>query len=119
MRIVPQGLNLSAIGVAPDRRGFVPVDEHMQVLDQNGKPVPHVFCIGDANGTMKAKSACHGQMPAGNMTLLILAVIIMQLCHWLLMPSCCLMDPAFHPFRAQFQSSSTAFPLFCCFPAGL
>lgn len=34
-----------------DRRGFVPVDEKMQVLDSKGKPVPHLYCIGDANGT--------------------------------------------------------------------
>ena len=33
-----------------DRRGFVPVDEKMQVLDTKGKPVPHLYCIGDANG---------------------------------------------------------------------
>lgn len=46
-----QGLNLGALGVETDRRGFVPVDEKMQVLDSKGKPVPHLYCIGDANGT--------------------------------------------------------------------
>ena len=45
-----QGLGLAAIGVSTDRRGFVPVNENMQVLDEGGKPVPHVYCIGDANG---------------------------------------------------------------------
>ena len=45
-----QGLNLGALGVETDRRGFVPVDEKMQVLDSKGKPVPHLYCIGDANG---------------------------------------------------------------------
>lgn len=34
-----------------DRRGFVPVNEKMQVLDTKGKTVPHLYCIGDANGT--------------------------------------------------------------------
>lgn len=46
-----QGLNLGALGVETDRRGFVPVDEKMQVLDSKGKPVPHLYCIGDANGS--------------------------------------------------------------------
>ena len=45
-----QGLNLGALGVETDRRGFVPVTEKMQVLDSKGKPVPHLYCIGDANG---------------------------------------------------------------------
>ena len=45
-----QGLNLSSVGVETDRRGFVPVNEKMQVLDTKGKPVPHLYCIGDANG---------------------------------------------------------------------
>ena len=45
-----QGLNLSAVGVETDRRGFVPVNDKMQVLDSKGKVVPHLYCIGDANG---------------------------------------------------------------------
>lgn len=45
-----QGLNLGAVGAETDRRGFVPVDEKMQVLGKDGKAVPHVYCIGDANG---------------------------------------------------------------------
>ena len=45
-----QGLNLGAVGVETDRRGFIPVDEKMQVLGKDGKAVPHVYCIGDANG---------------------------------------------------------------------
>jgi hypothetical protein len=32
-----QGLNLSAIGVETDRRGFVPVNEKMEVTDASGK----------------------------------------------------------------------------------
>ena len=38
------------MGVETDRRGFVPVNDKMQVLDPKGKPVPHLYCIGDANG---------------------------------------------------------------------
>ena len=30
----------------------MPVDEKMQVLDSKGKPVPHLYCIGDANGML-------------------------------------------------------------------
>ena len=45
-----QGLNLAAIGAETDRRGFVPVGEQMHVLDKSGKPVPNVYCIGDAKG---------------------------------------------------------------------
>ena len=45
-----QGLNLASVGAETDRRGFVPVNEKMQVLDTKGKPVPGVWCIGDANG---------------------------------------------------------------------
>lgn len=48
-----QGLNLSAVGVETDRRGFVPVNDKMQVLDSKGKVVPHLYCIGDANGKLQ------------------------------------------------------------------
>lgn len=41
---------MSAVNVETDRRGFVPVNERMEVLDTAGKPVPHLYCIGDANG---------------------------------------------------------------------
>ena len=50
LTVVAQGLNLGAVGVETDRRGFIPVDEKMQVLGKDGKAVPHVYCIGDANG---------------------------------------------------------------------
>ena len=45
-----QGLNLAAVGAATDRRGFIPVDEQMRVLDTDGKALDNVYCIGDANG---------------------------------------------------------------------
>lgn len=41
-----------------DRRGFVPVNEKMQVLDSKGKPVPHLYCIGDANGMSLSPFIC-------------------------------------------------------------
>lgn len=47
-----QGLNLGAVNAETDRRGFVPVNERMQVLDKGGKPLSSVWCIGDANGAL-------------------------------------------------------------------
>lgn len=48
--IAVQGLNLGAVNAELDRRGFVPVNERMQVLDKSGKALPNIYCIGDANG---------------------------------------------------------------------
>lgn len=56
-----QGLNLQAVGAETDRRGFVPVDEKMQVLDVVGKVVPHLYCIGDANGKYMLAHAASAQ----------------------------------------------------------
>ncbi|KAL3139494.1 Dihydrolipoyl dehydrogenase 2, mitochondrial [Trebouxia sp. C0009 RCD-2024] len=55
------GLNLGALGVETDRRGFVPVNEKMQVLDTKGKTVPHLYCIGDANGKYMLAHAASAQ----------------------------------------------------------
>lgn len=49
-----QGLNLNAVNVETDRRGFVPVNDKMQVLDSKGKPITNIYCIGDANGKLLA-----------------------------------------------------------------
>ncbi|WP_008314779.1 dihydrolipoyl dehydrogenase [Leptolyngbya sp. PCC 6406] len=46
-----KNLGLESVGVETDRRGFLPVDEHMAVL-RDGQPVPHLWAIGDANGKM-------------------------------------------------------------------
>ncbi|GLJ08543.1 hypothetical protein SUGI_0091040 [Cryptomeria japonica] len=46
-----KGLGLENINVAT-QRGFIPVNERMQVVDANGGKVPHLYCIGDANGKM-------------------------------------------------------------------
>ncbi|KAK1315797.1 hypothetical protein QJS10_CPA05g00257 [Acorus calamus] len=48
------------VGVAT-QRGFVPVDERMQVIDTNGKVIPHLYCIGDANGKLMLAHAASAQ----------------------------------------------------------
>ncbi|KAI5446547.1 Dihydrolipoyl dehydrogenase 2 [Lathyrus oleraceus] len=55
-----QGLGLENIDVAT-QRGFVPVDECMRVIDANGNLVPHLYCIGDANGKMMLAHAASAQ----------------------------------------------------------
>ncbi|GFZ07216.1 dihydrolipoamide dehydrogenase [Actinidia rufa] len=54
------GLGLENINVET-QRGFVPVDERMRVIDTNGKLVPHLYCIGDANGKMMLAHAASAQ----------------------------------------------------------
>ena len=54
------GLNLPAINVET-QRGFVPVNEKMQVLDKDGKVVEGMWCIGDANGKMMLAHAASAQ----------------------------------------------------------
>lgn len=54
-------LDLAAAKVETDR-GFVPVDEHMRVLSKkDGDVVPHLYCIGDANGKMMLAHAASTQ----------------------------------------------------------
>ncbi|PQP93007.1 dihydrolipoyl dehydrogenase 1 chloroplastic [Prunus yedoensis var. nudiflora] len=55
-----QGLGLENIDVVT-QRGFIPVDERMRVIDANGNLVPHLFCIGDANGKMMLAHAASAQ----------------------------------------------------------
>ncbi|KAF3597987.1 hypothetical protein DY000_02026641 [Brassica cretica] len=43
------------------QRGFIPVDERMRVIDGNGKLVPHLYCIGDANGKLMLAHAASAQ----------------------------------------------------------
>ncbi|GMJ08376.1 lipoamide dehydrogenase 1 [Hibiscus trionum] len=54
------GLGLENISVVT-QRGFVPVDERMRVIDANGNLVPHLYCIGDANGKMMLAHAASAQ----------------------------------------------------------
>ncbi|KAL1194717.1 Dihydrolipoyl dehydrogenase 2 [Cardamine amara subsp. amara] len=54
------GLGLENINVVT-QRGFIPVDERMRVIDGNGKLVPHLYCIGDANGKLMLAHAASAQ----------------------------------------------------------
>ncbi|CAH8276454.1 unnamed protein product [Arabidopsis lyrata] len=54
------GLGLENINVVT-QRGFIPVDERMRVIDGNGKLIPHLYCIGDANGKMMLAHAASAQ----------------------------------------------------------
>ena len=42
-----EGLNLQAVGITPDARGFIPVDDNMQVTLLPSLPI---YAIGDVNG---------------------------------------------------------------------
>ncbi|PSR16037.1 dihydrolipoyl dehydrogenase [filamentous cyanobacterium CCP3] len=53
-------LGLERVGVETDRRGFIPVNDHLQVL-RNGEPVPHLWAIGDATGKMMLAHAASAQ----------------------------------------------------------
>lgn len=55
-----KGLGLEKLNVVT-QRGFVPVDERMQVLDAEGNKVPNLYCIGDANGKMMLAHAASAQ----------------------------------------------------------
>ncbi|KAK4425938.1 Dihydrolipoyl dehydrogenase 1, chloroplastic [Sesamum alatum] len=55
-----KGLGLENINVET-QRGFVPVDERMRVIDADGKLVPHLYCIGDANGKLMLAHAASAQ----------------------------------------------------------
>lgn len=60
------GLNLGNIGVETDRRGFVPVTDKMEVVGKDGKVVPNVYCIGDANGKYMLAHAASAQVRNSN-----------------------------------------------------
>jgi len=54
-------LGLDKAGVTTDR-GFVPVDASMRVLKETGGDiVPHLYCIGDANGKLMLAHAASAQ----------------------------------------------------------
>lgn len=55
-----KGLGLENINVVT-QRGFVPVDERMQVMDADGSVVPNLYCIGDANGKLMLAHAASAQ----------------------------------------------------------
>lgn len=53
-------LGLEKVGVETDRRGFIPVDDHLRVV-RGGEPVPHLWAIGDATGKMMLAHAASAQ----------------------------------------------------------
>jgi dihydrolipoamide dehydrogenase len=55
-----KNLGLETIGVEIDRRGFIPVNDRLQVL-RDGEPVPHLWAVGDATGKMMLAHAASGQ----------------------------------------------------------
>ncbi|MGK7933941.1 MAG: dihydrolipoyl dehydrogenase [Microcystaceae cyanobacterium] len=55
-----KNLGLDTVGVDVDKRGFIPVNDRMEVL-QEGQPVPHLWAVGDATGKMMLAHAASGQ----------------------------------------------------------
>ena len=49
------GLGLEGIGIQPDSRGNIPVNEHMQTV------VPHIYAVGDVIGPPALASAAYNQ----------------------------------------------------------
>ncbi len=49
------GLNLEAIGIVPDPRGNLPINEHYQTT------IPHIYAVGDVNGFPALASAAYTQ----------------------------------------------------------
>lgn len=55
-----QNLGLESVGLEPDRRGFIAVNDEMAVLI-DGEPVPHLWAIGDATGKLMLAHAASAQ----------------------------------------------------------
>ncbi|MEP0955630.1 dihydrolipoyl dehydrogenase [Leptolyngbya sp. FACHB-1515] len=55
-----QNLGLESVGLEPDRRGFITVNDEMAVLS-DGEPVPHLWAIGDATGKLMLAHAASAQ----------------------------------------------------------
>ena len=55
-----KNLDLNMVAVETDRRGFIPVNDQLAVL-RDGKPVPHLWAIGDATGKMMLAHAASAQ----------------------------------------------------------
>lgn len=55
-----QDLGLDSVGAEADRRGFIPINDHLAVL-AGGEPVPHLYAIGDATGKMMLAHAASAQ----------------------------------------------------------
>jgi len=48
---VSKNLGLESVNVEPIRGGFIPTNDHLEVLS-GGEPVPHLWAIGDVTGKM-------------------------------------------------------------------
>ncbi len=55
-----KNLGIESVGVQLDKRGYIPVNDRMQVLKE-GEPVPHLWAVGDATGKMMLAHAASGQ----------------------------------------------------------
>ncbi|GJQ15953.1 hypothetical protein GpartN1_g7744.t1 [Galdieria partita] len=55
-----ENLGLEIFGVEVVRGGFIPTNEYMQVMRGN-ESIPHLYCIGDANGKMMLAHAASMQ----------------------------------------------------------
>lgn len=55
-----KNLGLETLALETDNRGFIEVNDKMQVL-KNGQPVPHLWAVGDATGKMMLAHAASGQ----------------------------------------------------------
>ena len=55
-----KNMGLETLAIEIDKRGFIPVNDKMQVL-KDGQPLPHVWAVGDATGKMMLAHAASGQ----------------------------------------------------------
>ncbi len=58
-----KSLGLAIAGIKTSERGFVYVDETMRVLNEkDGRIIPGLYCVGDANGKMMLAHAASAQV---------------------------------------------------------
>jgi len=55
-----KNLGLETVGIEPDRRGFISINDQMEVL-LDGQPMPNMWAIGDATGKMMLAHAASAQ----------------------------------------------------------
>lgn len=56
-----EGLCLENAGISPDKRGAIPVNSNLQVLQSDGSALPHIYAIGDVNGMQMLAHAAEMQ----------------------------------------------------------
>ncbi|MCY7277792.1 MAG: dihydrolipoyl dehydrogenase [Phormidesmis sp. CAN_BIN44] len=57
---VAKDMGLESVSVELDRRGYIPVNDRLEVLSA-GEPVPHLWAIGDATGKLMLAHAASAQ----------------------------------------------------------